>query len=664
MLRPRTAARRRTAPRWAAGLLAAVLVSLSGYTVIASWRQTGIVQASTTENANTDAYQHAAYMAVWETALIQASLREPDGEERHDLPAVTQETDAALAEMAAIDHEHAGDAAEIARRHRQLGPVIDRYLAALDADDIPAAQQLLEDDIEPAASALVDDVLQEQQEHLAVHNRELAAAQRKARQMLWGTVFIFGLSLLVLTLYGWSMRSYRHQVEWMAAIDRLTGLPNRQAFVVRIQQALSGARHRRGTDGRAGPPTMLVVDLDGFRDVNEQLGHDVGDALLIQVADRLNAAVLEQDVIARLGGDEFGVLLSGSDPHIGQSTAARLAEAFTAPFLVGDISIDLEISVGAATAQPGQDTATLLQQADIAVHTAKQQRCGFSHFAAGHAPDTAARLTLLGDLRRALDADEITLYYQPKIDTRSGALAGVEALARWQHPSKGPISPAQFIPVLEATSLIHRFTDQALTLALRQTSAWLDAGYRIPVAVNISTRSLLDSAFPDRIAALLHRTGVPGDLLCIEVTEHAMMSDPDTATTVLHRIRELGVRSSIDDYGTGYSSMAYLKALPVDELKIDQSFVKDMTRDHSNLALVRSAIDLGHNLGLTVVAEGVEDAATLAALHAIGCDLAQGYHLARPMSPAALTGTLHGQPARSADTTPVSGTDVELQCLS
>jgi EAL domain-containing protein (putative c-di-GMP-specific phosphodiesterase class I) len=281
------------------------------------------------------------------------------------------------------------------------------------------------------------------------------------------------------------------------------------------------------------------------------------------------------------------------------------------------------------------------------MHDAKRLHSGFHRYEQEHRHDADARLSMLGDLRRALDdPDQLTLHYQPKVAVGTGVLVGVEALARWRHPSRGPISPADFIPVLEVTSLMHRFTEQVLIMALRQARDWLDSGHRVPIAVNVSTRSLLDPAFPDRVAALLAETGVPGDQLCVEVTEYALMSDPEAAIEALHRLHGLGVKASIDDYGTGYSSMTYLKLLPVDELKIDRSFVKDMTGDRSSRALVASTVELGHSLGLTVVAEGVEDEEAVLALRAIGCDTAQGYLFDKPMPAAALTERLAAQPVR------------------
>jgi diguanylate cyclase (GGDEF)-like protein len=633
----------RVASRWLVGLLAVVLAGLSGYAVFGSWRQAEIVSELAHDSANTDAYQQAAYLVSWELTLIHASLREPDGEERQQLPAVHQQAQRAMMHMSEVDVEDQQLAAGLVRAHQDLRPKITDYLRLLDQNDVEGAEEILEDVIEPAASQIMDVVLAEQQHHLTEHTEKQAAGRQESGRLLWGSALTFAVSLAVLVFFGFSTRAHRRQVEALAATDTLTGLPNRTAFTGRTRVALTeDASHRRRPDRRRrGRATVLVVNLDGFRDVNEQLGHRIGDRLLTHVADRLRASVREQDYVARLGGDEFAVLLRDADPAIGEDIAGRLTDAFEAPFVIDDVTVDLEVSIGVATAGPGEDAPSVLRHADTAMNLAKQQRLGFRRFCVGATDDSNARLGMLGDLRRALEAgDEITLNYQPKTDIGTGALAGVEALARWKHPAKGPISPGAFIPVLEATTLIHKFTDQVLTQALRQARAWLDAGHRIPVAVNISTRSLLDTGFPERLAGLLRQAGVPGDQLCIEVTEHSIMSDPNTAIETLTRIRGLGVKTSIDDYGTGYSSMTYLRLLPLDELKIDRSFVTDVATDRGSLALVASTVELGHNLGLTVVAEGIEDAGTLATLRSIGCDLAQGFHLARPMTAEALTQSL------------------------
>jgi diguanylate cyclase (GGDEF)-like protein len=625
---------RRRTPRWMTWALAALLALLSGYAVLGSWQQSSLAHHISIDAATTDIAQEAAFQATRELGLIQGSLNEPGGAERQQLPAADAQVTVAVGRLLAAESAHGSRVQIIADRQARLHVEIVRYLGQLDRGDPAAAGATLESSIEPLTSVITAGLLDEQNEHLAAYARHQASAEADSRWLVVGSLVIFALGLCLLSLFGWSSRSHRRLVERMATTDALTGLPNRSAFTAAVQVALA-----------AGRPTVLTVNLDGFRDVNDRLGHRIGDLLLVEAGHRLAASVRDRDGVSRLGGDEFGVLLPEGDAPAGATLAARLIEAFNEPFMIDEVVIDLEVSIGGALADPGTDVTTLLRQADIALHTAKQQRLGYHLYDADHAQDTAARLTLLGDLRRALDVeDQIALHYQPKIDVGTEAVAGVEALARWEHPSRGPISPGEFIPVLETTSLIHRFTDRVLVLALGQARAWLDAGHRVPVAVNVSTRSLLDTSFPDRVATLLSDSGVPGELLCIEITEHTVMTDPATTIEALRRIRALGVKTSIDDYGTGYSSMTYLKLLPLDELKIDRSFVHDMAFDHANRALVRSTVELGRNLGLTVVAEGVENAETHVALHAVGCDLAQGYHFARPLPGDVLTARLRQTP--------------------
>lgn len=620
---------RRWASAWVAGGLSLVLAVLSGYAAVGGWRQAGILDRVAADSGNTDAYQQVAFLAGWETALLQSALDEPTGPERRQVVEVGVLVRAATVKMAGVDRDHEQRAASIAQSRTELQPAIDTYLAQLRRGDTAGARATLETVIEPRSASLMGDVLTELNLHLAAHARYQAAAQHESRLLWWGGVASFVVGLIVLALFLFSIRSHRRRVETMAATDALTGLPNRAAFTARAGLA--------SADGETDT-TVLTVNLDGFRDVNEQLGHQIGDLLLIEAGERLRASMREHDVVARIGGDEFAVLLRDGDSALGEALAARLTAAFDQPFLIGEVTVDLEVSIGAATARDGDDVTTLLQHADMAMREAKEHRLGFHRFSGDHGQDTAARLTLLGDLRRALDSGgELTLHYQPKIAMDTGEVAGVEALARWQHPTKGWVSPGEFIPVLETTSLIHRFTDRVLRVALTQAREWLDGGHRVAVSVNISTRSLLDESFPDRVAELLTETGVPGDQLCIEVTEHSVMSDPATAIEAMRRIRALGVRTSIDDYGTGYSSMTYLKLLPLDELKVDRSFVQDMTNDRSDHALVESTVELGRNLGLTVVAEGVEDAATASALRELGCDVAQGFLYAKPMPAEAVT---------------------------
>jgi diguanylate cyclase (GGDEF)-like protein len=432
----------------------------------------------------------------------------------------------------------------------------------------------------------------------------------------------------------------RHQ----ATHDALTGLPNRELLRDRLGQALSAATR---TDGEVA---LLLIDLDRFKEINETLGHSYGDKLLCQVGPRLRSILRDGDTVARLGGDEFAVLLPSVDGVAeAQAVAERLREALHRPFDVEGVSLDVEASVGIVLSPwHGTDTEELLRNADIAMYAAKELKAGAVVFEPDQHVTAPWRLTLLGDLRRALEgSDELFLNYQPKYTLDGERIEGVEALLRWQHPTEGLIPPDEFIPVAEGTGIILRLTERVLGLALAQMRTWLDAGHVVPVAVNLSTRCLLDAGLPDLVARLLAEHRVPAELLRLEVTESAVMGDAARCMEVLQRLHDLGVHLSIDDFGTGYSSMAYLRRLPVDELKIDRSFVLGMTTTQQDAVLVRTAIDLGHNLGLTVVAEGVEGAEHVAALRELGCDIAQGYHYARPMLGEALSelldrvGTIH-----------------------
>ncbi len=409
--------------------------------------------------------------------------------------------------------------------------------------------------------------------------------------------------------------------------DSLTGLPNRALLADRFEQALRVGQ-RDGT--RTG---LLLIDLDRFKEVNDTFGHHYGDALLTQIGPRLTAALREVDTVARLGGDEFAVLVPGVDDltHVA-GVAAKLVAALQTPFHVEGVDLDVEASIGVVlSGEHGEDPTVLLQRADIAMYVAKTTHVGVSTYdphADGHSP---ARLALLGDLRRALEHEELMLHFQPKVSISTGAVVGVEALVRWQHPEHGLLYPDAFIPLAEHTGLIGALTRYVLSCALAQARIWSDSGAPLTVSVNLSARNLVDERLPAQVADLLRTHGVPPALLELEITESAIMTDPDRAQRLLAALTALGVRISIDDFGAGYTSLGQLKNLPVTELKIDRSFVMTMIEDHRNALIVQSVVDLGHNLGLTLVAEGVESAQALATLAAFGCDVAQGYHLCRPV---------------------------------
>ena len=418
--------------------------------------------------------------------------------------------------------------------------------------------------------------------------------------------------------------------------DLLTGLPNRTLLLEEGQHAIDEAI----LNDR--PLSVLMIDLDRFKEVNDTLGHAWGDALLQQIGPRLRHQLRDRDLLVRLGGDEFAVVLPGVPAILAQEIAERLHASIAPGFQVAGLTLDVEASMGIATmcsanTQPGGEPAIeptihdLLRQADVAMYAAKQTGCGTVAYAHGQDANSRTRLTLLTELRQAIADNQLVLHFQPKLDLKSGDLTGVEALVRWQHPTRGLLLPAEFIPAAESTSLIHPLTERVLELALAESREWQDHGRDLQVAVNVSARSLLDTELPERVRKLLRRFGVPARSLRIEITESTLIADPDAALAILTELAHDGIRLSIDDYGTGYSSMEYLRRLPVDELKVDRSFTVAMSVSDSDSVIVRAAIDLGHNLGMRVVAEGVECESTLRTLADASCDIAQGYHIARPM---------------------------------
>ncbi|MDQ1483526.1 MAG: hypothetical protein QOF35_1602, partial [Actinomycetota bacterium] len=433
---------------------------------------------------------------------------------------------------------------------------------------------------------------------------------------------------LVLTAHDVTDRlALQHEMEHRALHDTLTGLPNRALLADRFEQVL------RAADRSGDSAGLLLLDLDRFKEVNDTFGHHYGDELLRQIGPRLTGVLRSVDTIARLGGDEFAVLLA--DVH-GADAATRVATALLAalaiPFHVEGIDLDVEASVGLViSGEHGQDATTLMQHADIAMYIAKGQHLGVFAYDPAIDGHSATKLALVGALRRALERDELVLYYQPKVSVTTGDLVGAEALVRWQHPEQGLVFPDAFIPLAERTGLINPLTRHILDAALTQSRVWLEAGRPLPISVNLSARNLHDENFPEVVAKVLARHDVPARLLELEVTESAIMMDPDRARQTLRELSALGVRLSIDDFGSGYTSLSQLTTIPISEIKIDRSFVMRMADDPGSALIVTSVVELGHNLGLTLVAEGVETEQSLVELAGLGCDVAQGYHLSRPI---------------------------------
>ena len=441
--------------------------------------------------------------------------------------------------------------------------------------------------------------------------------------LLWAALFRI--------VYGASRRLNRQTIdsEHQALHDALTDLPNRTLFHDRAQQAVLAAA-RNGTHA-----ALMLMDLDRFKEINDTLGHHSGDLLLREIGPRLQAALRDNDTVARLGGDEFGVLLP-SVPGIEAAVAVaqKIREALSEPYSLDGLTVEADASIGVALSPDhGADAPTLLQRADVAMYVAKRSATGVEVYASEHDRNSRRRLTLVGDLRRSIATGELLVRYQPIVDMRTRQVHAVEALLRWHHPVHGVVAPDEFVRMAEDTGLMQPLTAFVLKTALRQRHVWRQAGYDFPVSVNLSMRNLHDAGLPDEIERLLQGWRLPAGALELEITESSIMADPQRAMEVIARLYRMGLGLVIDDFGTGYSSLAHLKQLPVRAIKIDRSFVMDMDVDDGDATIVRSAIDLAKNLGLGVVAEGVESEATWDRLFALGCDLAQGNHLSRPLPP-------------------------------
>ncbi len=422
--------------------------------------------------------------------------------------------------------------------------------------------------------------------------------------------------------------------------DALTGLPNRILLHDRLEQAILRA-HRDNL-----PLTLLVLDLDRFKEINDTFGHDVGDLLLQQIGRRLQQVVRSSDslvrlvpaTVARLGGDEFAVILHHADEPGAITVAERILDMVQAPIVVGEERLTVGASIGMVLfPQHGKDAGSLLQRADVAMYQAKRGHVGYAVYDAEQDEYSPGRHAIAGDLREALEHNRLQLQYQPQVTCLTGRTARVEALARWPHPKRGMVPPADFIPLAERTGLIEPLTTWVLRQALEQCAQWHTAGREVGVAVNLSPHSLSDPRLTETIEQVVRAVGADFHWLELEITESALMADVERSMRVLHGLHNLGIRISVDDFGTGYSSLTYLRRLPVDGVKIDRSFVVEMAVNPEDAIIVRSVIDLAHNLGLGVVAEGVEDSAAYDMLVSMGCEVVQGYYLSRPLKPDGIT---------------------------
>jgi diguanylate cyclase (GGDEF)-like protein len=465
-----------------------------------------------------------------------------------------------------------------------------------------------------------------------------AAVQAQARRLM----VVLGLGLLgqylVVAGISWVVtRRLRRQSdlhEYLANHDALTELPNRKLFRYHAETALERAA---ATDTSC---CVAIVDLDRFKEVNDTLGHHVGDQLLRQVAERMRRALRTDDTVARLGGDEFGLVLPGTNAEQAVPVLEAIRKAVGADLLLAGLTMSVGSSFGVSSyPDQGNNVDILLQQADVAMYAAKAGQRGVVAYDPTIVPIGPDHLELASDLRRGIEHDELVLHYQPQLRLRDGAVTTVEALVRWQHPQRGLLYPDSFIEVAEQNDLVNALTYRVLRTALQQVLVWDAQGHRLRVAVNVSAHTMHDESFPGSVAALLAEAGLPTSRLLLELTETALVSDPAKVRSVMLALSDLGIALSLDDFGQGYTSLSFLRGLPLVEIKVDKAFVIGMGTGPDD-AIVKSVIGLAHGLGLTVVAEGVEEQGVLDALRHMGCDIAQGYHIGRPVLPSELTAWL------------------------
>ncbi len=633
---PPPAARRERPPRLVLrfALLTAACLGLGGAAILAVTRHLDMQQAQRA------AARHAelAAEAVLAFEVTAADLRRPvAGPRRRELdrlfdrPALADGTVRVLLANGAGLVTYSTDGSLVGRRLRlepvreALAGTISSAVRTLDEPGSPAdGVQVLESYVPLAVPGA---------RGVAVIDQDYGPIAREARSALLPVAGIlevvllalFALLVPVLARVTRRLQRQMERIEHQAHHDELTGLPNRAGFRDAVGPSLVDAWQR----GESA--AVLLLDLDRFKEINDALGHASGDQLLVAVTRRVETAVGGGVVLARLGGDELALFLPGAGAPEAMALADRVRATFEEPVAVEGMPLAVTASVGVAVyPDHGVSAELLLQRADVAMYTAKRRRTGVELYDAAVDTNDAARLALVAELREGLEREEVIVHFQPQVEIPSGRVVAMEALARWNHPRRGLLLPAEFVSIAEHTGASRALTSYVLERVVRQAASWAEAGTPTTVAVNLSMVDLLDLSLPEEVEGLLDRVGLDPSLLELEITESAIMADPARVREVVTRLDELGVRLAIDDFGTGYSSLTYLKRLPVDVLKIDRSFVTGMTADESDRAIVRSTIDLGHNLGLTVVAEGVETQALWEELRRLGSDVAQGWFVAHP----------------------------------
>ena len=487
----------------------------------------------------------------------------------------------------------------------------------------------------PGQQAVADEIdqlvkLQQEQSYQAVLSAADSYAQAR-KLMLWLCSITIIIVVLVAFIVLKQVLRQSRELEHKALFDDLTGLPNRALFFDRLGQAATMYENENK------PFSIVIVDLDRFKEVNDMQGHHIGDLLLKHVARSLSATMRRTDTVARLGGDEFVLLLPAASAESAEAIVKKLLSALCQRVNLEDSTVEIVASMGIASyPEHDVDITRLLLKADMAMYAAKRANVGYRIYTPEIEAVAARNLELQNELRYAIEHNQMLLHYQPKISHHTGCIMGVEALVRWDHPQRGLVPPDEFIPLAESCGLIQPLAQWVMQAALQQSVTWHGAGYAFTVAINLSTRNLLDGDLPGRVAKLLANYHARPDWLVFEITESAVMAEPARALETLTKLDRMGIQLSLDDFGTGYSSLSYLKKLPVSEIKIDKSFIKDMELDASDTVIVRSTIALGHNLGMKVVAEGVENIEIWELLTSLGCDASQGYFMSRPLRVEAL----------------------------
>jgi len=512
---------------------------------------------------------------------------------------------------------------------KELNLIVDRW-RALDSSTQPQGNFSYDDDVyiwsrSPIPGSAYDMVVM----------RKSDATQTAPLKTLYSRLIVTGLivmwaalwvALVISTVVSRRLARQQQEIVYQANHDSLTRLPNRHHTRQLLKLAISQAKHNKTT------VALVIIDLDRFKEVNDALGHEVGDRLLQNIARRFEESMWEQDRVTRMGGDEFAMILATvSEDHISQ-VMNKIIDLSEVPFVIDETPLSIEATLGIAIyPRDGKDADTLMRKAEMAMYSAKKTGEALEYYQSEKDPHSRERLLLTTELHGAAERNELLLHFQPKVNLANGKIIGVEALCRWNHPVHGLIYPNRFIPIAEQTGIIRPLTNWVLEASMRQGKQWLRDGHDITVSANLSTRLLHDINLPGRIAEMLKKTGLPANVLELEITETALMIDPGIAIEVLSLLHGMGVKLSLDDFGTGYMSLSYLHQLPVDHIKIDMSFIRNMLIAPGDSMIVNTIIDLAHNFGCKVIAEGVESSEVYRALHSRGCDAVQGSYISQPL---------------------------------